>query len=463
MIGLLALLTTGLSAAAAISILALRTYLFDQTDNQLRGAQSLAAARGAAILPRLAPALGAEGLHRAIAPTDYVMELRQHDGSVLVVTGNGSGPTPSRPLIDTVTDLDTRIASGTPFTIVDSGRRYRAIVGSLPGDGGTDLVAIPLRPVTATVTRLVGVEAVAGIAVLALAGGSAWLLLGRGLRPLRDVAQTAAAIAGGDLSRRVPDSPLRSEVGRLAAALNVMLSQIQSAFEERIRSQERLQRFVADASHELRTPLTSIRGYVDLMRQGVVPPTGVDDALRRVQQETARMSALVDDMLYLAHLDEHRPLDRSDVDLAALLRDAVADAAAVEPDRPITLTCPDRYVIVGDTDALRQVIGNLLSNVRVHTPVTAQVEVELAHDDDRAYLEVRDFGPGMPPEAAGRIFDRFWRASGGRDRVHGGSGLGMSIVAAVAAAHGGTAEVRSAPDAGTTVRIVLPTGEPGQP
>ncbi len=172
------------------------------------------------------------------------------------------------------------------------------------------------------------------------------------------------------------------------------------------------------------------------------------------------MSALVDDMLYLAHLDEHRPLERSDVDIAAVLRDAVADAVAVEPDRLIELTCPDRCVVVGDADALRQVVGNLLSNVRVHTPVTARVEATLVQESTRVHLTIRDFGPGMPPEAAERVFDRFWRASGSRDRVHGGSGLGMSIVAAVAAAHGGTADVRSAPGNGTSVRLILPIGEP---
>ncbi|WP_239396253.1 cell wall metabolism sensor histidine kinase WalK [Frankia sp. CiP3] len=460
MIGLLALLTVGLFSTAVISIFALRTYLFDQTDDQLRSAQNIVTARSNALLAQVAPTISIEGLQRAIAPTDYVVELRRRNGSVLVVTGSGSGPAPPRPLINAATDIDARVASGTPFTIVSDGRRFRAIARSLSAGGEIDLVAIPLRPVTATIARLAGIEIVAGIAVLTGAAFSAWLLLGRGLRPLRDVAETAAAIAGGDLSRRVPDSPARSEVGRLAAALNIMLGQIQSAFEERVRSQERLQRFVADASHELRTPLTSIRGYVDLMRQGVIPPADVDDALRRVQEESTRMSALVDDMLYLAHLDEHRPLERSDVDLAAVLRDAVADAVAVEPDRLIELTCPDRCVVVGDADALRQVVGNLLSNVRVHTPVTARVEATLVRDSARVHLTIRDFGPGMPSEAAERVFDRFWRASGSRGRVHGGSGLGMSIVAAVAAAHGGTADVRSAPGNGTTVRLVLPIGEP---
>jgi two-component system, OmpR family, sensor kinase len=320
--------------------------------------------------------------------------------------------------------------------------------------------------VAATVARLTAIEAVAGAAVLALAGSSAWLILGRGLRPLRDVAETAAAIAAGDLSRRVPDSPVRSETGRLAAALNVMLGQIQAAFDERARSQDRLRRFVADASHELRTPLTSVRGYVELLRQGAVPPAGVDDALRRVQDESARMGALVDDLLYLAHLDDAHLdsahpggrflLRLAEVDLSAVVRDAVADASAVEPDRAFTLDAPPRATVVGDADALRQVVGNLLANVRVHTPATAAVIVTVTAADREIRLEVRDTGPGMPPDVVERIFDRFYRASGSRDRVHGGSGLGMSIVAAVAATHGGTARVRSVPGQGTTVTVTLP-------
>ncbi len=454
--GLMFLMTVGLAAAAAASVLVLRAYLLDRADARLRGAQDLVATRVLGFLPRAAPALGVAVLDRTVGPTDYIVEIRPPGGPVLAVAGGGSDPPRSGPLMDRVSDLGSRAAAGAPFTVDDGGERFRAIAGTLPAGGGTDLVALPMRPATATVHRLAVIEAMAGAVVLVTAGISAWLILGRGLRPLRDVAETAAAIAAGDLSRRVPNSPVRSETGRLAAALNVMLGQIQTAFDERGRSQERLRLFVADASHELRTPLTSVRGYIDLLRQGAVPPPGVDDALRRVQEETRRMSTLVDDMLYLAHLDEQPPLDRAEVDLAIIVRDAVADTSAVEPDRDVALDCPPTCVVVGDGDALRQVVGNLLTNVRVHTPTSAAAAVTVARVGDRVCLRVSDTGPGMPPGAVDRVFDRFYRASGGRDRVHGGSGLGMSIVAAVAAVHGGTAEVHSTVGVGTTVTVTLP-------
>ncbi|WP_043602841.1 sensor histidine kinase [Candidatus Protofrankia datiscae] len=456
MAGLALLMTVGLTVPAVAGVVALRSYLLERTDNELRAAQGLLTVRSVAALAGIVPTVSAEGLRQVVAPTNYVVELRRVDSTVQRVVGDVGRPLPARPLLDVIDDLPARAASGRPFTVFYGDRRYRVLVGTLPGTGMTDVVAVPLQPVVATLARLVAVETVAGAAALVFAGVSAWLLLGHGLRPVRDVAATAAAIATGDLSRRVPDHPPRSETGQLAAAINTMLGQIQSAFDDRVRSEERLRRFVADASHELRTPLTSVRGYVDLLRQGIVPPAEVDDALRRVSDETRRMGALVDDMLYLAHLDEERPLLRAEVDLVVLVRDAVRDATVVEPARPVTLRLPESCSMVADADALRQVIGNLLTNVRVHAPVTAMVTVELTRNDRRMVLRVHDDGPGMPPEVAERIFDRFYRASGGRDRGHGGNGLGMSIVAAVAAAHGGTAEVSSTLGAGTTITITLP-------
>jgi two-component system OmpR family sensor kinase len=469
MLGLVALLAICLAVAGTVSALALRAHLVDQTDTRLRGAQKLLSTEGAARLGQITPMTGAVGLQQALAPTDFVVELRPPDGSVLTVAGDGAQLAPeTRPGVDPpasggaggamlsqVDDLDGRVASGAPFTLATSRGRYRVVVGSLPG-GLTDLIALPLRPVRDATSRLILIELVAGAAVLGLGGGCAWLLLGRGLRPLRDITRTAVAIADGDLARRVPHGPPRTETDQLAAALNVMLTQIQTAFEESSRSQDRLRRFVADASHELRTPLTSVRGYVDLLRLGVVPPAGTDDALRRVQHETRRMGSLVDDLLYLAHLDEERPLERRTVDLAAIVRDAVADAAVVEPDRPWAVHGPPECPLPGDPDALRQVVGNLVANVRVHTPAGTPAEVSLAVCDDRVRLEVRDEGPGVESADLERIFDRFYRSSAGRDRGRGGSGLGMSIVAAVAAAHRGSTEATSAPGQGLTVRVTLP-------
>ncbi|CUU57046.1 two-component system, OmpR family, sensor kinase [Parafrankia irregularis] len=477
MFGLLGLMAVCLTVAGAASVLALRSHLVDQTDRRLRAAQSLFETRAATALSQLAPLLHGVGLQQAVAPTDFIVEMREPDGSLTVLTGlaetpaagssgaggsgtgsSGGGGSGTGSLLAAVPDLDRRIASGAPFGLVAGGVRYRAVVGELPS-GVTALVALPMRPVVETTGQLILIEVLAGAAVLALGGASAWFLLGRGLRPLRDITDTAVAIAGGDLTRRVAHGPPRSETGQLAAALNVMLAQIQAAFEDRRRSQQRLRRFVADASHELRTPLTSVRGYVDMLRQGMVPPSGADDALRRVQDETRRMGTLVDDMLYLAHLDEARPLARDEVDLAVVVRDAVTDAAAVEPDRPLTVLGPSACPVVGDRDALRQVIGNLLANVRVHTPAGTPAEVSLRGPvDGQVELRVRDDGPGMAPADLDRIFDRFYRSAAGRERGRGGSGLGMAIVAAVAAAHGGSAHAQASADdgSGLTVRIVLP-------
>jgi two-component system OmpR family sensor kinase len=290
--GLITLLTLGLTLTGVVSALLLRSYLFSRTDQRLAQAQELVDTRLVALLPRTAPDLGTALLSRAVAPTDYILEIKPPTGPTMVVTGRSGDRAGSAPLSDGVRDLTARAAAGNPFTIRAGQARYRAVAGRLPADGGTDLVALPLHPVEATIGRLVAIGSITGVAVLALAVGSAWFMLGRGLRPLRDVAETASAIAAGDLSRRVPRSPAGGEMARLAAALNVMLGQIQAAFDDRVRSRERLRLFVADASHELRTPLTSVRGYVDLLRKDMVPPGGVDDALRRVHEETARMSTL---------------------------------------------------------------------------------------------------------------------------------------------------------------------------
>ncbi|MCM3925720.1 HAMP domain-containing histidine kinase, partial [Frankia sp. AiPs1] len=379
-----------------------------------------------------------------------------------------------------------------PFTVVSDRERYRAVQRVFPG-GARVLVALPLRPVADTVRRLVRIELAVGAAVLAAVAALAWLWLTRGLRPLRQMVGTAAAIAAGDLDRRVPAGPPSSETGQLAAALNAMLGQIQAAFAARVASQDQVRRFAAQASHELRTPLTSIRGYADLLRAGMVPADETDQALRRIQQEAARMGDLVDDLLYLAHLDEQRPMRRVELDLADLVRDAVADLRAAAPGRPVRAELPASCPVLGDPDALRQLVGNLLTNARVHTPPDTAVEMRLHAvpppadagapepgpagpagpggskagpepspgsggplPPGGAVLDVIDQGPGMPPEVADHVFDRFYRAADSRAQGRGGSGLGLSIVAATAQAHGGRVEVTSAAGAGTTFRLLLP-------
>ena len=350
-----------------------------------------------------------------------------------------------------------------PFGL-SGGDGYRAIATRDPVTGDTTVIAVSLRDTVDTFQEVVLVEALATLAVLGALALVAWWVLHLGVRPLDQMAETADAIAaGGDLSRRVQRAEPRTEAGRLGLALNTMLGEIERAFEARRASEDRLRRFVADASHELRTPLTSIRGYAELWRQGgLVNKAAVADAMRRMEQEAARMGVLVDDMLLLARLDQGRPLEALPVDLGALAADAVADARAVEPGRPISLDAPNHLIVTGDEGRLRQVLANLLANTRVHTPRGTPVRVRLQAEGPMAVLDVEDDGPGLGPDP-GRAFERFHRADPARARASGGTGLGLAIVAAVTAAHGGRASagVTSTPGSGgARIRVELPVAAP---
>ena len=286
------------------------------------------------------------------------------------------------------------------------------------------------------------------------------------------MASTASEITSrGDLTARMPDADVQTEVGMLGSAINTMLDRIQQAFGARLRSEQKVREFAADASHELRTPLTTIRGYAELYRQGALGPDQLPSAMRRIEQEADRMSTLVAELLELARLDRTSSLDLTETDLAGVVRDAVADAAAVEPARPVRAEAPPRLVAVVDEPRIRQVLANLLGNVRAHTPVSTAVAVRLGAITGGVLIEVADAGPGMSPQDAARAFDRFHRAAGrdglaagpradvatspGAERS-GGSGLGLSIVQAIARAHGGRATLESWPGRGTKVRVWLP-------
>ncbi|MGH9278572.1 MAG: sensor histidine kinase [Acidimicrobiales bacterium] len=322
-------------------------------------------------------------------------------------------------------------------------------------DGQLWVFAIPLRDVNLTLGRLVAIEVLATIAILAAVGLVARFLVRRGLRPLEDIGETAGAIAAGDLSQRVDVADEQTEVGQLGMALNTMLGQIEMAFDAQHESENRLRRFVADASHELRTPLTSIRGYAELFRRGASErPDDLAKSMRRIEEEATRMGVLVDDLLLLARLDQGRPLAREPVDLARLASDAVDDARAVDASRVITLDATAGTTVDGDDAGLRQVIANLLSNTRQHTPAGTPVHVTVRTDDGVAVLEVADEGPGLTAEQASRVFERFYRAD--EARSGGGTGLGLAIVAAVTEAHGGTATVASSPGQGARFSVRLP-------
>jgi two-component system OmpR family sensor kinase len=329
----------------------------------------------------------------------------------------------------------------------------------LPSGLAVLVVASPVSRVGAPVRGVVLAELITGGALLLLlAAGGRWLI-GRGLSPLAEMATTAHQITTrGDLAARMPEADGDTEVGRLGSAINTMLGRIQQAFTARLRSEEKVRQFAADASHELRTPLTTIRGYAELYRQGALGPGQLPDAMRRIEQEAQRMSTLVAELLELARLDRGSSLDLAEADLAEVVRDAVADARAVEPGRPVEAESPDRLVALVDEARVRQVLANLLGNVREHTPRDAPVRVRLAQVRGGVVLEVADAGPGMSAQDAARAFDRFARGADrrGADGDQGGSGLGLSIVQAIAQAHGGQAVLESWPGRGTRVQIWLP-------
>jgi two-component system OmpR family sensor kinase len=351
-------------------------------------------------------------------------------------------------------------ASADPFTTgaVDSDLRYRVLATTDGRSGEVIVLALPLTDVDSAVDRLVGVAAVATLAVLVVVGAVAWWVIRLGIRPVQRMTETAKAIATGELSHRVPDVARGTEAGELGAALNVMLGRIEDAFDERSRSEDRLRRFVADASHELRTPITTIRGYAELYRTGALGDRDeLDAAMRRTEQEAVRMGNLVEDMLALARLDEGRPLQRGPVDLAAIAADAGRDAQAVQPRRVVRVQTDGAPVVVaGDEDRLRQVVANVVGNALVHTDTTAALDIVVRQTDGTGELDVTDHGPGMPEADAARAFERFYRADPSRSRHRGGSGLGLAIVAATVDAHGGTVQLRSRLGEGTTVTLSLP-------
>jgi two-component system OmpR family sensor kinase len=384
------------------------------------------------------------------------------DGELRTIfPSNPSGQELPAPAID-ADQVASGASTGDPFTTGATGGgdlRYRVRISAGGDDDELHVTALPLTDVDETISRLILVELVATLLIVAVLGAVTWWVIRLGIRPIKQMTRTAAAIAAGDrdLSQRVDAAAPSTEAGQLGLALNHMLETLETAFAERAESQERLREFVADASHELRTPVTTIRGYAELYRMGgLTGPGELDEAMRRTEQEAVRMARLVDDLLALAKFDEGRPLDQQPIDLTALVADAARDARAVDPDRAITTASDGPIVVLGDEDRLRQVLANVVGNALVHTPPGAPIEMATTTVNGDARVTVTDHGPGMAPEVAARVTERFYRADRARARDRGGSGLGLAIADAAVLAHGGTITVDSALGAGTTVTIRLP-------
>lgn len=363
--------------------------------------------------------------------------------------------------------LTDREAEARPFTVPaeGGGGSWRMVAVTSGPDARVTVVGISLDELDATLARIRLVQVAGTLAVLLSLAVVSWWMVRLGVHPLEDMAQVADAIAEGDLSRRVDHPGGRTEAGRLGLALNAMLGRIEESFRAQEASETKVRRFAADASHELRTPLTSIQGYAELWRAGGLRNEGeLAEGMRRMEQEAKRMGGLVEDLLLLARLDQRRPLERTEVRLDEIVGDAVRDARAVQPDRPVEVAAA-AVAVAGDEMRLRQIAANLVANAITHTPPGTAVRVSVAVEGTTARLEVADAGPGMPPEVAERVFERFYRADPSRARAGGGTGtgLGLSIVAAIAEAHGGRATVHSAVGQGSRFVVELPGARTGPP
>jgi two-component system OmpR family sensor kinase len=451
-LGVTALATVGLAVANVATYASLRSFLIEQVDRGLDeshfGVERDVSRHGC----------GQGGA----SPGDYI-EVRDSAGRVLCDrSGTDYGeeaqspPELSSALDDAISGLGLGEAAYITAGAQDGGRRYRVRAWIDEHSGTTLVLARSLEDVDATLGRLLWIELLVAVAVLAGLGLLGLWVVRLGLRPLAAIGETAAAIAAGDLSRRVDRAEQRTEVGRLGLALNAMLGRIESAFNAQAASEQRLRRFVADASHELRTPLAAVRAYAELFSRGAAQrPEDLERSMRGISSESERMTVLVDDLLLLARLDEGRPLERKPVRLERVVEDAVETARTVDPDRPISLMLESAPVL-GDQARLRQIIDNLLSNVRAHTPAGSPVDVRVSTSNCSAVVAVTDSGPGLTDRDAERVFRRFYRADESRSRASGGVGLGLAIVAAVAEAHGGTVAAASDHGQGATFTVTLP-------
>ncbi|MGW1541146.1 ATP-binding protein [Streptomyces sp. NPDC002309] len=460
------LLAFGVVVATCVSLMGMRLYLLDAIDRELMVSRdsigetpltfeqvdSLTALF--ALSEKVGSGASGDDTDSLVQGSLFVAVDREGQARTI----GGITPTSAQRALAAAVDDPAALSADTePHDLEMSGGHYRVTAGRL-ADGTTVLLAASTESLREVVARALKLDIAAGIVLTAMLAWLTMFSVRRRTQPLEDMVETSTAIAEGDLTRRVPSSLEPTlEVEQLRLALNSMLHQVESAYRTREHSAAQLRRFVADASHELRTPLSAIRGYLQLYDKGMLrDPADRARAWERVLAEADRMGRLVDELLTLARLDQEPQLRFRDVDVSRLVRDAAEDLRVQQPERPMSVSADGSVLVHADESGLRQVLGNLLANVRVHTPAEAPVRLALERADDGAVrLCVADDGPGLDADDAARVFDRFFRTGGGA-----GSGLGMAIVQGVVHAHGGAVGVRTAPGEGMTVTVTLPMRAP---
>ncbi len=467
-------LALALVGASLITARTVRSQLIRQVDGQLRTAERFERFDRPGHGPDESGPAGPDGDQPG--PDDrssfggfnslYVGEL-VGDRIDRLATPDISGATYSDPAL-TADNVRSHLDSGDvshPFDVDatgDTSLRYRVLVREDRPSRRIYVLGAPLDAVDRSISTIQRTAVGLGGLTLGVLALAAWWLTSLGLRPIRQMTAVAGNIAAGSLSQRVPEGPAGTEAGQLGTALNSMLHRLEEAFDERARTEERLRRFAADASHELRTPVQTIRGYGELYRLGALDaPERLGDAMRRTEQEATRMGLIIEDLLLLARLDQQRPLERAPVEITGLVGDMVADARAVQPERPIDVDAGEPVVVEGDEVRLRQVLANLAANSLAHTPVDSAIRVVVAHDAAHVTITIADDGPGMDPASATQAFERFYRSDQSRGRANGGTGLGLSIVRGIVTEHGGTVGLVSTVAGGTTVTLTLPVAVAG--
>jgi two-component system OmpR family sensor kinase len=444
------LLVAVIAAVGGVVVQSSRAVLTNQLDDTLRGIQIRIEPNRA--LPIGIPDRGGDPSQRQAA---HIVLDEAHEMVFEDPSGFRDAPDPLPDISDLFEDALAREIVTVPS--IDGSMHYRAFYEQQP-TGRIDVWAAPLTEVDAAVNRMLFMLLLAGAGVALIGATATWWLVRRGLQPVDAMVATATAIGGGDLSRRVPEAKPATELGQLGTALNEMMGQIEDAFAHEAEAQDRLKTFVADASHELRTPIAAIQGYAELYRKGALEEQeALDNAMRRVGSDAARMHRLVSDLLLLARLDRGQVMEPRPVNISHVVHDAVTDSGAIDPDREITVEGSlDTARVLGDEHQLAQVFTNLLANARVHTPAGTPVVVRMREQDGSAVIDVIDDGPGLPEDAIGKVFDRFYRVDTSRARKSGGSGLGLAIVSAIVAEHGGAVEACNEPGHGARFTVWLP-------